>query len=169
MSFKKFILFLVIGLLVTNIGLFAIYHFYLSLPAQTTDKSIEQSDSSSEKVADDTTEEAVSDTESAPETEPIEQVFSDKYYSLHFNYSDAVDVCVQEVRSRNSNLIQLALNDLSSRFNDREGFFMIRIDTYVGTPFLYDEKEHTCHIDPKTQGVAYYREFIRRKAVRPVK
>jgi hypothetical protein len=45
--------------------------------------------------------------------------------------------------------------------------YLIKLDSLVGTPLLYDEKSHTCHIDPQTQGVAFYQEITRRTAVRP--
>ncbi len=94
-------------------------------------------------------------------------VLNDDYYSVHFNYGDAVDLCIQEARSRNANLIQLAVNEHSTRFNEQKGLYLVKLDSYVGTPMLYDEKAHTCEVDPKVQGVAFYKEIIRRKAVRP--
>lgn len=89
------------------------------------------------------------------------------YYSVHFSYGDAVDLCMDEARSRNSNLVQLVVNEHSSRFNNTTEMYLVTLDSYVGTPMLYDEKKHTCEVDPKVQGVAFYKEIIRRKAVRP--
>ncbi|MGK0440334.1 MAG: hypothetical protein ACJA0N_000120 [Pseudohongiellaceae bacterium] len=94
-------------------------------------------------------------------------VIDDEYYSIHFSYNDAVDLCVMEAESRNNNLIQLWVNERSSRFNDLDNMYMIKLDSHVGTPVLYDEKEHRCDIDPNTQGVAFYKEITKRKAVRP--
>lgn len=95
------------------------------------------------------------------------QELSDEYYSIHFSFNDAIDLCLMQARSRNSNLIQLNLNEHSSRFKPEENLYLIKLDSHVGTPLLYDEKSHTCEVDPKTQGVAFYKEIIRKKAVRP--
>ena len=113
----------------------------------------------------------VDTTQSLPEKpdpqEPAISVLDDAYYSIHFSYNDAVELCVMEAISRNSNLIQHSINELSSRFNAGPNMYLIMVDSHVGTPLLYDEKEHTCEIDPEIQGVAFYKEITRRTAVRP--
>ena len=93
----------------------------------------------------------------------------DNYYSIRFSYNDAVDLCAAEAVSRNKNLIQLTVNELSSRYKESIDMYYIQLDSHVGTPVEYDEIEHTCDIDPKTQGVAFYKEITKRRAVRPVK
>ena len=149
----KFIIAVVIALLVANASLVAVYYFFLSPASKQPERKLAGEAGSTPE----------------PGSPPLPTTdLGDEYYSIHFSYADAVDLCIQETRSRNSNLIQLSVNERSTRFNDLEGVFMVKIDTYVGTPMLYDEKVHTCHVDPKTQGVAYYKEIIRRKAVRPV-
>lgn len=92
----------------------------------------------------------------------------DDYYSIHFNYNDAVDACIMETRSRNKNIVQLSVNALSTRYNENDGFYLVKLDSHVGTPMLYDEKTHKCEVDPKIQGVAFYREIVKRRAIRPV-
>lgn len=94
-------------------------------------------------------------------------VLSDEYYSIHFSFNDAIDLCMMQARSRNSNLIQINLNELSSRYKPEKQLYLIKLDSHVGTPLLYDEKSHTCEVDPKAQAVAFYREVTRKKAVRP--
>ena len=106
-------------------------------------------------------------TSEAVTTEKPSSTLSDEYYSIHFSYNDAIDLCMAQARSRNSNLIQITLNDLSSRYKPEEQLYLIKLDSHVGTPLLYDEKSHTCEVDPKTQGVAFYREITRKKAIRP--
>ena len=101
------------------------------------------------------------------EPAPVNTELSDEYYSTLFNYGDAVELCSMEARSRNSNLIQLTVNEHSSRFIASKNNYLVKLDSHVGTPLLYDEKSHTCEIDPITQGVQFYKEVIRRKAVRP--
>lgn len=151
---KKIILIIVAILLVVNACFFAVYYFYLSPSVDTVVQSIEgQGEQPSAQVQ----------TESSSFSG-----LSDDYYSIHFNYGDAVDLCMNEARSRNSNLIQLVVNEHSTRYIDIDKLYLVKLDSYVGTPLLYDEKEHTCHIDPKVQGVAFYQEIVRRTAVRPV-
>ena len=106
--------------------------------------------------------------EPAPEQEQPEQPgLGEEYYKIFFNYGDAIELCSEETRSRNSNLIQLVVNEHSTRFKPEENIYLVKLDTQVGTPLLYDEKSHTCEIDPEIQGVAFYQEITRRKAVRP--
>ena len=53
------------------------------------------------------------------------QELSDEYYSIHFSFNDAIDLCLMQARSRNSNLIQLNLNEHSSRFKPEENLYLI--------------------------------------------
>lgn len=147
---RNFFLLLTIGLLILNVSALAFYWFYFS-PQSTNINPPAPS------------------TKLEPEPTPVTDAstLNDEYYSIHFNYSDAVEVCKLEAQSRNSNMIQLSVNDLSSRFNPIDKMYLIKLDSHVGTPLLYDEKAHTCHIDPKTQGVAFYQEITRRTAIRP--
>jgi len=102
------------------------------------------------------------------EQETQKQGFDDRYYSIHFNEGDAIDLCQQETRSRNSNIIQLSLDKLSTRFDEAENNYLVKLNSFIGTPLLYDEKTHECRVDPATDGVAFYREIMKRRAVRPI-
>jgi len=99
--------------------------------------------------------------------ETQEQAFNDRYYSVHFNEGDAIDLCEQETRSRNNNIIQLSVDKLSTRYVDADNNYLVKLNSFVGTPLLYDEKAHECRVDPATDGVAFYREIMKRRAVRP--
>jgi len=145
---KKLLLIMFVILMVLNGSGIAIYYFHIA-----PEEPIE---SSGESIVEENQE-----TEEAPVT------LSDDYYSLHFNYGDAVEVCMIEARSRNSNLIQLSVNDRSSRYKEKENMYLIKLESHVGTPMNYDEKEHSCDIDPKVQGVAFYKEVVRRTVIRP--
>jgi hypothetical protein len=90
------------------------------------------------------------------------------YYMARFSYNDAVHICEQEVRSRNANVIQLALNEYSTRYQADRSIYLVTFDSHIGTPMQYDEKTHTCEVDPATQGVAFYKEVFRRRSVRPM-
>ena len=148
MSKKKLILIIVAMLLIFNIGFVVLYFFVLSpAPSQSPDPAPEPAE--------------------VPEPAPETQELSSEYYSTLFNSGDAIEICSIEVRSRNSNLIQLTVNERSTRFKPAENMYLVKMNTQVGTPLLYDEKSHTCEIDPNTQGVAFYQEITRRKAVRP--
>lgn len=102
---------------------------------------------------------------SEPAPPPVQ--LSDEYYSTLFSLGDAIELCSMETKSRNSNLIQLSLNELSTRYDEEKQHYLVKLDSHVGTPFQYEERSHTCEIDPKTQGVAFYREITRRTVVRP--
>ncbi|WP_101756868.1 hypothetical protein [Oceanicoccus sp. KOV_DT_Chl] len=162
MSLKiKFIFIGVAVLLVINATAVGYFYFYLPMviaSAQDTESVLAETDVSAS--AD------VMDTEDYIDV--AADGFSDDYYMVHFNYGDAVDLCMNEARSRNSNLIQLVVNEHSTRFNTNAKMYLVTLESYVGTPMLYDEKKHTCDVDPKVQGVTFYKEIIRRKAVRPV-
>ena len=145
---KKLIIICAAMLIFFNLTFAAIYFLILS-PAKTTAED-------SKKPA---------DMPVAVKPDSIE--IGDDYYSIHFSYNNAVELCLMEAKSRNSNLIQASVNELSSRFNTSTSMYFIKLDSHVGTATLYDEKEHICDIDPKTQGVAFYKEITRRKAVRP--
>ncbi len=158
---KKLIIIVALLLLVINGGFFTLYLLYFH-------DSSEAEETASEK----TSAAAVSEEVPAVEIDSGDAIEGgiktlDDYYSVHFSFGDAVDLCMQEARSRNNNLVQLVLNEHSSRFQETEKQYLIKLDSYVGTPMLYDEKEHTCEIDPKTQGVAFYKEIVRRTAIRP--
>ena len=158
MNFKKYLILLVVGLVLLNVAMAAVYILFLS--EETTETTGKVSAQEIEKKGRE-------ESEQVEEEADQEEGLGDEYYSVHFGLSDAIDLCEQEARSRNSNLILLYVNSLSTRFNELENLYFVKLKTQVGTPLLYDEKEHTCHIDPKTQGVAYYKELVRRKAVRP--
>lgn len=153
-----FIIIFICILLMINIGLYALYVFYF-LPTTT---EIEQKQEQSVEAV---TEELPTE----PTADENQHGLSDKYYAIHFSFGDAVALCIGEAESRNSNLIQVSLNEHSSRFNEREKMYLIMLNSYVGTRYLYDEKEHKCEIDPEIQGVIFYKEIVRRSAVRPVK
>ncbi len=147
---KKLLLILVASLIVFN-GVFAAVYFLFFM---SSDESVAELGEASQAAEE-------------PEPSPPEPVLTDEYYRIHFNYGDAVHVCVLEAKSRNSNLIQWHVDELSSRYNELESMYLIKVNSQVGTPMLYDEREHTCHIDPKIQGVAFYQEITRRTALRP--
>jgi hypothetical protein len=146
-SKKKLVLILAAVLLVFNAGLVVLY-FLVIAPSQSNDPDSNPVPAPPDVAA------------QAPE-------LSDEYYSIHFNYGDAIELCSMETRSRNSNLVQLTVNEHSTRFKPDENIYLVELDSHVGTPLLFDEKSHTCEIDPATQGVAFYKEITRRKAVRP--
>ena len=91
----------------------------------------------------------------------------EQQYRIRFTLSDAIDLCGQEVRSRNSNLIQLHDNALANRYIEDDGVYLVKFDTLVGTALNYEEKSHTCHIDPELQAVSYYQEIVRKRVIRP--
>jgi hypothetical protein len=109
------------------------------------------------------------------EAQQLEQMaqakaFDDHYYSIHFNEGDAIEVCEREARSRNNNVIQLSVDKLSTRFvevAEQPNYYLVKLNSLVGTAVLYDEKSHECQVDPTTDGVAFYREIMKRRAVRP--
>ena len=104
------------------------------------------------------------------EQEAKEQAFDDRYYSIHFNEGDAIEVCERETRSRNNNVIQLEVDKLSTRFVEVEeepDYYLVKLNSFVGAALLYDEKTHECRVDPAIDGVAFYREVMKRRAVRP--
>ena len=148
MNSKKKLIAIFVALLVSLNVSFAALYFLVLAPNKTP------------------AEPAIEEPETVEAAAPSNEL-SDEYYSIHFSFNDAIHLCSNEARSRNSNLIQLSLNEHSSRFKPEENIYLIKLDSHVGTPLLYDEKAHTCEIDPKTQGVAFYREITRRKAVRP--
>ncbi|ARN75030.1 hypothetical protein [Oceanicoccus sagamiensis] len=154
---KKLIIITLATLLVVNSVFLAVYFLYFSPSVDKDDAATAAALSAST-----TQKQAGNETADAAEVNPL-----DAYYSVHFNFGDAVDLCMNEARSRNKNLVQLVLNEHSSRFNETDNRYLIKLDSYVGTPMLYDEKQHTCEIDPETQGVAFYKEIVRRTAVRP--
>ena len=145
---KKILLIIFAILLSINVSAIAVYCFFIATkePQETAGEPIieEQKDIAEAPIA-----------------------ISDDYYSLNFNYSDAVEVCMIEARSRNSNLLQLSLNERSSRYQENQNIYLIKLVSHIGTPLIYDEKEHSCEIDPNIQGVAFYREIVRRTAIRP--
>lgn len=145
---KKIILIFSVILISLNLGFFTLYFTVFAPSKKSTD-----------------TPNTV--TINPVKTESIKSELSDEYYSIHFSFNDAIDLCLMQARSRNSNLIQVNLNEHSSRFKPEEKIYLIKLDSHVGTPLLYDEKSHTCEVDPKTQGVAFYREITRKKAIRP--
>jgi hypothetical protein len=98
------------------------------------------------------------------------QAFDDRYYSIHFNQGDAIEVCEQEARSRNNNVIQLSVDTLSTRFvevEEQPDYYLVKLDSIIGTALSYEEKTHECRVDPTTDGVAFYREIMQRRVVRP--
>ena len=149
MSKKKKLITLFLLILFFLNGSFLAFYFLIWSPSEA---AVELTESVVEEVVDN----------------PVnESGMSDEYYSIHFSYNDAVDLCSKEAISRNSNLIQMFVNELSSRFNSTTNMYLITLDSHVGTPALYEEKTHTCDIDPKTQGVAFYKEITRKTVVRP--
>ena len=150
----KLALIFLISLVIISLNIAAAIYFFYFSPEETSTTPPELS------TTENTKEEAGAKAEAFS--------LSDEYYSIHFNYGDAVEVCLTETRSRNNNLVQFVVNELSSRYNQTKDIYFIKINTYVGTPLLYDEKEHTCHIDPKVQGVTFYKEITRRTALRPI-
>lgn len=149
---QKIKLLLIVSIIVVVVnGLFAAVYFYLISPSEPVDEPT-----------------AVKPKPKAEQPAAI-TALDDKYYSIHFSFNDAVELCIQEARSRNSNIIQLSMNELSTRYNKTTNMYKVMLDSHVGTPLLYDEKGHTCDIDPEIQGVAFYREIVRRTVVRPAK
>lgn len=150
---NKLLLIIVALLLIVNGGVAAYYFFFMTNDnAATADKVL-----SEEEMA-------------ALEAERLaaQAAFDEEYYLLRFTFGDAVEVCYQEVQSRNNNLIQGHLNELSTKYNEEEGVYIVMVDTVVGSAFEHSEKSHTCHVDPKTQSVSYYKEVLRRTSIRPV-
>lgn len=145
-SKKKFIFLFVAILIVVNVSVIAFYLLILAPEPEIVEKQAEP----------------------LVESKPTISALSDEYFSIHFNFNDAVELCLAETRSRNNNLIYLVVNKHSSRYKENEDMYLIKLDSQIGTPLLYDEKSHLCEIDPKTQGVAFYREITLRSAVRPL-
>lgn len=92
----------------------------------------------------------------------------ERHYQARFTIGDASYLCSEEVRSRNSNLIQMYEDSLSSRFVEDEQTYIIMFNTVVGTSTHHEEKSHTCHISVQEKAVSYYREIITNRIVRPV-
>jgi len=112
--------------------------------------------------------EAKEEPEPEPDPEVVSANLEKEFYAILFTYGDAITMCMDEVKSRNSNLIVANFNELSSRYVEKEQHYLIKIDSQVGTPMQYDEKQHACHIDPKERAIDFYQEIIKRTAVRPM-
>lgn len=162
----KFIAAAIGGLLLFNALSFMLWIFVLS------------PDTSEEIAAEDEPVKDVAKAEVAAEGEVKEEPELDpetvaanlekEFYAILFTYGDAITMCMDEVKSRNGNLIVATFNDLSSRYVEKEQHYLIKIDSQIGTPMQYDEKQHTCHIDPKEKAIDFYQEIIKRTAIRPM-
>lgn len=115
-----------------------------------------------------TTSEAPEEPELSPEElERLAKERDENYYRTRFSIGDAIDLCAQEVRSRNGNLLQMHENQMATRFNEADNMYFIKFETVAGTSKEYDEKSHKCEIDPETQSITYYRETILRHVLLP--
>jgi hypothetical protein len=121
------------------------------------------------KPASSTTEAPKEPEPSQEELEQLAKARDENYYRVRFAIGDAIELCAQEVRSRNSNLIQMHENQMATHFKEDDKIFLIQFETVVGTSREYDEKSHKCEIDPETQSITYYRETILRHVLLPGK
>lgn len=151
-SKKKVMIALFFAAILINVGGLAVY--FLVLAPSTSDSKLNA-------------EPEVSAEKQLAKTKADAEKFTEEYYSIHFNEGDAIDLCENEARSRNSNIIQLSVDTLSTRFVKAQGTYLVKLNSYVGTPVLYDEKQHECTVDPKIEGVAFYKEIMKVRAVRP--
>ncbi len=91
----------------------------------------------------------------------------DNYYRTRFTLSNAVDLCGQKVRSRNSNLLQMHSDDRTNRYKEADGIYLVRFETVTGTSKGYEESYHICEVDPKEQAISYYQEILKKQVFLP--
>lgn len=73
--------------------------------------------------------------------------------------SDAFDLCMNEARQRHpKQLLTIIADQLSSRYESRQGEYLVALDIQVGGGHSQRSAKVLCTIDPALQQLTYYNE-----------
>lgn len=76
-----------------------------------------------------------------------------------FDLMDAYAICVSQARSKHGiNLLRKRMLPLSTRFEEREGIYLMVLSADVGSFDDWNEVTILCSVDPNAHQVSYYKE-----------
>lgn len=79
-----------------------------------------------------------------------------------FDLMDAYDVCVSQAKSKHgAGLLRERMLPLSTRFEEREGIYLMVLSADVGSFDDWSEVTILCSVDPGAHRVSYYKEVYK--------
>jgi len=92
--------------------------------------------------------------------EPRQDIFAGRDFKRSpFELTDAYDVCLEGVHAEHgSHLLSSYMDDLSTRYNEREKAYLVVVDINIGDGELSNAAKVYCSINPRTYQLTYYKE-----------